>query len=174
MAWLFETDSVENWAWLDNVFTPEECEKIKQLALQKEKKQARTGGGFLPQGNLNKEIRKSEIIWIHSNDEESHWIFDKLARAVTYINNEYFKFELQGFCESLQFTEYKAPDEHYSEHVDKSYKRPIRKLSIVIQLTNESEYEGGELHLIFGKDPNIMKKTQGSRSEEHTSELQSH
>jgi hypothetical protein len=32
MAWLFHTDTVENWAFAENVFTPEECKKIIEFA----------------------------------------------------------------------------------------------------------------------------------------------
>ena len=38
--WGFEIDKVENWAYMDGVFTPEECKKIIEIGNAKEKHQA--------------------------------------------------------------------------------------------------------------------------------------
>ena len=38
--WLFETDTVERFAWMEAVFTPEECNTIIKIGLEKERKAA--------------------------------------------------------------------------------------------------------------------------------------
>lgn len=161
MAWLFHLDTVENWAWMDEVFTPEECDKIKRIALKKEKQEA-TIIGSNNQGEINKNIRKNSVVWISEEDKELSWMYQRLAGAAINLNEQFFKFDLFGFCENMQFTEYTAPGEFYSEHMDKVYNGVSRKLSLVVQLTDESEYEGGELCINTGGDPAIMKKSQGS------------
>jgi PKHD-type hydroxylase len=59
-------------------------------------------------------------------------------------------------CEQVQFTEYK-PGQHYDWHYDYNSDKndgTIRKLSIVVSLSDPSEYEGGEFLL---SNANVVK-----------------
>ena len=156
MSWALNTDLIENWAYCEKLFTPEECKKIIEIGNKKEKKFGAIGGG-----QKNENIRKNKIAWLGPKDDID-WTYIKLSHAVNEINNIYFNFDLWGFAESLQFTEYKAPDNHYGQHIDKMYNGQIRKLSIVLQLSNPLEYEGGELDIIIDSKPKKMKKEQGT------------
>jgi PKHD-type hydroxylase len=159
MAWLFHLDTVENWAYADNVFTPEECDKIKRIALAKNKEKANVIGKD-QKGEINTSIRNNSVVWLNEKDDLS-WVYERLSATVMHLNKEFFKFDLFGFCEDLQFTEYKGKGEHYKQHIDKIYNGASRKLSIVVQLTDPKEYKGGELELYDGRT-NVMKKNQGS------------
>jgi PKHD-type hydroxylase len=46
--------------------------------------------------------------------------------------------------------------------MDKMYNGATRKLSLVVQLTDPEEYEGCELKINAGGEPNIMRKDQGT------------
>lgn len=159
MAWLFHLDTVENWAYADNVFTPEECDKIKRIALAKGKEKA-TVIGKGQKGEVNTNIRNNSVVWLNEKDDIS-WVYERLSATVMHLNKEFFKFDLYGFCEDLQFTEYQGKGQNYKEHIDKIFNGASRKLSIVIQLTDPKEYKGGELELYDGRT-NVMKKDQGS------------
>lgn len=162
MAWLFNVDTVENWAYMDNVFASEECDKIKRIALKKEKQ---TGVilGDDNSGAVNKDIRKSDIIWVSETDEELHWVYNKLAGVAMSLNDQFFKFDLFGFTEAMQFTEYNAPDGVYKEHMDRMPRGRSRKLSLVVNLTDPNEYEGGELVFNLGGGEYVpVQKTQGT------------
>jgi len=161
MTWLFHLDTVENWAYMDNVFSSEECDKIKRIALKKEKKGA-TVMGDNRGGVADPKIRKNSVIWISSNDKELEWMHRKLAQTAINLNEQFFKFDLFGFCEDIQFTEYEAPGEFYSEHMDKVWNGVSRKLSLVVQLTDPSEYKGCELKINVGGKPTALKKEQGT------------
>jgi hypothetical protein len=69
MAWLFNLDTVENWAYMDGVFTSEECDKIKRIALAKGKEEA-TVIGNNKQGKIDKKIRKNSVVWLNEKDKE--------------------------------------------------------------------------------------------------------
>jgi PKHD-type hydroxylase len=157
MAWLFHLDTVENWAYTDNVFSPEECDKIKRIALSKNKED-----GIIGDDTVNHKVRKNSVVWINERDKELKWMYERLAHTAMNLNNQFFKFELFGFCEDMQFTEYKAPGEFYSEHMDKVYNGISRKLSFVVQLTDPEEYEGCVLKLNTGGNPTTLKKDQGT------------
>jgi PKHD-type hydroxylase len=156
MSWLFEQDKLENWAYWDNVFTSQECENIIELALKKEKKEATIG-----ENNIDSNYRKSKIIWLSTLDN-INWIYERLTFFSLELNKQYFNFQLNGFIEPLQFTEYKSPSSHYDYHNDRRFNSIPRKLSIVIQLTNPNDYKGCDLELLYNKDPIIAKKDQGS------------
>jgi PKHD-type hydroxylase len=71
-------------------------------------------------------------------------------------------FDIFGFQEGLQFTEYNAPSGHYGKHVDNIFNGQIRKLSVSVQLTDPTKYEGGNIELYLANEPAIMTKKQGS------------
>ena len=62
-----------------------------------------------------------------------------------------------------------GPDTHYhkkgacyKKHVDRGHNRPVRKLSVSIQLTESSLYEGCNLLLYNEETPHICKREIGS------------
>ena len=77
------------------------------------------------------------------------------------INLPFFKFDLYGFNEFLQFTNYTAPGAKYGKHIDRATDFSIRKISMSIQLTDPSTYEGGELCLYDSNEGVEMDKAQG-------------
>ena len=117
MAWLFHLDTVENWAYADNVFTPEECDKIKRVALAKGK-EAATVVRNNQHNTLDLKVRKNSVVWLSERDQELNWVHDRLANVAISLNEQFFKFNLFGFCENIQFTEYESTGEFYSEHMD--------------------------------------------------------
>lgn len=89
-------------------------------------------------------IRRSRTAWI-APDDDSWWIYDKLARIADRANRRY-GFDLTGFGEDLQFTLYDEPGSFYSWHQDGlDGGVATRKLSIVIQLSDPGDYSGGEI-----------------------------
>jgi PKHD-type hydroxylase len=156
-CWAFEIEKINAWAFWDKAFTPEECQKIIDYAEQFEKIDA----GVSNANKLNAEIRESKLVWI-TPEPEINWVYQRLSDIITKLNTDYFGFDLFGFTEGFQFTEYNAPSGHYGKHVDSMFNGTVRKLSFVLQLSNPKDYEGGELRLHLGDAPNVMKKEQGT------------
>jgi PKHD-type hydroxylase len=158
-VWPFEIDILETWAHWSPVFTPEECKKIIDIGNKKGLIESK----IIESNNTdekNLKIRKSSISWLHPGDD-LEWAFIKLTDVITSLNKDYFKFDLYGFIEGFQFTHYKAPGDNYKKHVDKCKDRIIRKLSLSIQLSDPSSYEGGELVLYVGEEGITVPKEQG-------------
>lgn len=147
-------DEAESWAYINNFLNLEECEKIIKLGESLLPETATTFGGN--QGNE----RDSKTSWIFPS-KDSEFIFRKVTDAVISLNSQFFNFELDGFAEGFQFTKYEAPAGKYDLHIDKTYKSVIRKMSVVIQLSNPNDFEGGDLLLQTGNEPTVMKKEQG-------------
>jgi PKHD-type hydroxylase len=155
-SWPFSIDKTHGWAFANEVFTPQECAKIIALGKKQFMHEALVG----EENVANKKVRKSKTSWIFPNDEHN-WIFYRMTNLVEQLNREYFNFNLFGFTEGFQFTEYEAPGGYYSKHIDKMFGKTIRKLSITVQLSDPTDYQGGDLELFFGGKPDVMDKAQG-------------
>ena len=134
---------IEPFAWWENAFSNEKLDWLQQRA-KEQKVKAQVGNGAC--GVVNPDIRRSDISWM-ANTPETSWVFDALAHIVSSLNAQYFRFDLVGFGEQIQLTNYdSAENGMYGWHVD--YGMGIsRKLSLTLQLTDPSEYEGGVLEL---------------------------
>ena len=99
------------------------------------------------------ETRESQIQWL-----DDHWIYKEIHPFLRHANNEAnWNFEYD-WSEPCQFTTY-TKGHHYTWHCDsfphpKHSKDPnhhgkIRKLSLTVQLSEPTDYEGGEFQFAF-------------------------
>jgi PKHD-type hydroxylase len=146
---------VEPWVWWEGAFTEQELNWLQSKAKHAEQN-AQVGGGS---GNgVNPHIRRSQVSWLN-NEPDTKWIFDKIANVVSQMNANYFRFDLTGFGEPLQLTNYdQSENGMYGWHQD--YGGGVsRKLSVTVQLTDPSEYEGGNLQIMTsGQSQNVRKQ----------------
>ena len=157
MFYPFEVDYVQNWAYYTEVFSPEECSKIIEIGLKQPLEIAEV---TTPQ-EATPNYRKSKISWI-TPTHENNWIYKRLTDVIKHINEHYFKFDLYGLGDAIQFTEYSAPDGVYNKHVDKSLNQNCRKLSITVQLSDPTTYEGGDLEVYLSDAPQILLNSLGT------------
>ena len=140
-----------------NAFTPEECQNLidQKFTLQR---------GQIEDGKVS-DTRRSQIYWI---PKVQKWddLYQKIMNLVGKCNQEFFNFSITSLTENLQFTEY---DESYQGYYDWHFDvgpGPLncaRKLSVVVQLSEPSDYEGGELQLLIGgEDITIAEKNRGA------------
>jgi PKHD-type hydroxylase len=153
---LFERDKIETFAYAET-FTPAQCRTIIQIGKNSGLEKAIVGGGS---GKYDDSCRKSRTSWLFPADG-NEWIFQKLTDTALFLNEQFFKYYLLGFAEGIQFTEYEAPNGKYDPHVDCMYHGKIRKLSISVQLSNENDYEGGNVICNYGNEL-VMPRTQGT------------
>ena len=166
--------NISNYYWyFSGVLTPKFCDDVIAYANSQEEVMARTGG--YNKEKLNKDEvknmqrkRKSDLVWL-----DDTWIYKELHPYVHMANkNAGWNFDWER-SESCQFTKYKH-NQYYDWHSDswhKPYDRPgnpehgkIRKLSMTCQLTDGSEYTGGELEFDFRNyDPHMRDESQHLR-----------
>src|SRR6266850_3641632 len=164
MYWLAPSPDVSgkepNFATWENGFSESEISNVISLGEARSLADGIVGGG----ANAVKDeiVRKSQVSWIeHSND--TSWLYDKLAWIARNLNGQFFKFDLAGFAEQFQYTVYRNGGDHYDWHIDKGEIGGAvpRKLSLVIQLTDPSEYEGGDFEFLMGNNPTKMERRKG-------------
>ena len=110
--------------------------------------------------SILKEIRQSRIKWL-TYDEKSMWLYDKLENFAVEANNIIWGFDLHSIIDSIQYTEYTEGCGHYDWHVDIGPGIKHRKISIVVQLSDPSEYEGGDLQIWSGGQFRSVPKIKG-------------
>lgn len=151
---------VHDFVTWENAFNAEELDRLQQYAktLQFSKASVNTAE---PSSALD-DIRRSSVAWI-TNNGETGWLYDRLAFVGRQINAQFFGFDLYGFLEDMQYTVYVEEEEsHYTWHIDMSPTSPAqRKLTLVLQLSDSSEYEGGELQTMIKPQPAAVKKERG-------------
>jgi len=160
--------NLANYFWcFEEAIPPKICDDIIKYGLSLNNQVAKTGGLdkdklFKREEKNLKKIRNSNVTWL--NDL---WIYKEVHPFIHEANklaNWNFNWD---WSEPCQFTKYKL-NQHYDWHCDswdKPYNKPgslmhgkIRKLSITCQLTDCSEYEGGELEFDFRNQEPIKRK----------------
>jgi PKHD-type hydroxylase len=148
---------IESYVWWEKAFTDNELSYLQNKA--KSSAQAAEVGSA-NKGGVNESIRRSKTDWLHNN-QETNWLFFRLGEIASKLNANYFGFDLVGFGEPLQLTHYDQIEKGmYGWHQD--YNAQVsRKLSLVLQLSDPSEYEGGNLQIMTGVEPQNVKKERG-------------
>ena len=121
---------------------------------------AAVGGG--EKGNIDTKTRISHISWIPFNNPEAVPMYKALEETMWMTNKRHFGFENMELNEYAQYTEYPEGG-FYNWHMDldtnMSKEPPVRKISMTLVLSHESEFEGGGLEI--QKPGNIIKPKQG-------------
>ena len=159
-TWYLKINEIDPWAFVGNLFTKEECEKIKEIGDKLPKKE----GLIFSDEEYKKDevIRKGNISWINSSDPECDFIFRKLTDAALAINNKFWQFDLD-YIENLQYSSYDNTEDHYNWHMDMAFKSVhYRKLSFSLQLDDPETYEGCDLELDYGGKLIQTKREQGT------------
>jgi PKHD-type hydroxylase len=138
-------------------FTKEECMGLRGANF--------TLAPGLTEDGKNSEVRKSQIYWVPKTHQWEE-IHQRIMNLVGQCNKEFFNFDITSLQENLQYTEY---DESYQGRYDWHFdvgEGPLncgRKLSVSIQLSDPSEYEGGELQFSLDGDRTVVaEKEQGT------------
>jgi PKHD-type hydroxylase len=148
---------------VSNLFSFEELQKIKDIAINLNFEAAKVHVSTGESEKCDEKIRVCGVKWIDSS-EESAWLFKRLVDVICKLNSEVFNLNLYGI-EPLQYTIYDYKNNSfYKAHRDSkaaTVSGMVRKLSFTVQLTDPSEYEGGELILDQGYKPYEASKQLG-------------
>ncbi len=146
-----------NYYLFKNAFSADECQFLTKAKFD-------VGPGLTEDGTQS-DVRKSRIFWIPKTDQWGD-LYHKIMELVARANKDFFNFDISSLTENLQYTEYEQEyDGRYDWHFDigNGTLNCGRKLSVSIQLTDPSEYEGGELQFSLDGDRQVIsEKDQGS------------
>ena len=137
------------WQYWPAKLSPEFCDQIVSTA-----KEFPVVDGLIGHGGKsavhNSEYRRSSLRWLPRFDSRLFGLFGTMELLFHEGNKNAFGFDLSLFHE-IQFTEYHATNAgHYDWHHDTYWSGPKlvqRKLSMVIQLSDPKEYDGGRFEV---------------------------
>lgn len=114
-------------------------------------------------GVVDKTYRDSRIQWLPKTDEWK-WLYDKIGTFGYRANEAMWNFDISFMNEQVQYTEYDASySGKYDWHVDfGAGVSSMRKIAIIVQLSDPSEYEGGELQFYTTKNVTVAPKDKGT------------
>lgn len=156
--WYLNTHHLTSFCFYNDFFNEEIISRIVEIG-DKIKPQTPTIGA---KGRIDSDVRKGTIHWIPA-DEEYSWLYRNLTDIILAANEKYFKFDLIHI-DTLQYSVYNEGD-RYEKHLDSHGDGPgkySRKLSFSLQLSDPSEYEGGELSLLYQEKPYHASKEKGA------------
>jgi PKHD-type hydroxylase len=110
---------------------------------------------------INSKIRISQLSWIHKTTE-NQYVYDFMVDKIERINYWHYGMNITG-VEPFQYTRYRL-DGHYTFHHDITIRpdKLMRKLSVVMALSDKSDYEVGEFKLMpHGENPKVFKFNKG-------------
>ena len=153
-------NSPQDYYWFQNAFSEEELTRLYDLLESLQYQDATTIGN---QDEKISEVRSSRIKWIPQTNNWQ-WLYEKLFNMIEEANGTLWNFDLFGTNEFIQYTEYLASDQgHYDWHQDIGPGGPsLRKVSLVVQLTEAEEYEGGDLQIWPGGNIWTVPKGKGN------------
>ena len=136
------------WAIWKNAFTPEECADIIKRGEKLAYQEAELGPESREDKIVDKSYRRSKVRWMNRDIFDD--VFDKMWKLTVVANEQFFGFHIDRL-RYMQLTEYdEVYKGEYKRHHDVFWLNGTekqRKLSVVLQLTDPSTYEGGQLEL---------------------------
>lgn len=144
----FNSPGKSHTAYWENFLAPDDVNLILAQPEWLNTKDACIGDSSVV-GLVDKNTRNTQLAWLGAKPELVN-IWNKFANVTAEINRNFFRYDLTGFYEPMQLGIYTEQDNgHYDWHIDSSptEKSVPRKLSIVMLLSDPSEFEGGELQV---------------------------
>ena len=142
------------------LFLPKQCQMIIEAGRSEPKHNASVGQGSKEGGIVDTKTRTSHISWIpFKKMPEMYKNIEKIMKAT---NGNHFGFDGMTITEVAQYTEYPEGgfyDWHVDNDVNMQHEPPVRKISMTLLLSPESEFEGGDLELM--SEGKIGKLKQG-------------
>ena len=126
-------------------FNPKQCKAMIDQCVEELWMSGETIGG-----GVNKKVRNVEQ-QIMPIDQQG-WPLTRILELAKQANNARFKFDMSGFLDVdapmiMKYTK----GGHYDWHVDSGNSVCHRKLSFTIQLSDDKDYEGGDVEFIGTK-----------------------
>lgn len=129
-----------------SVFTPEECEELIALALMEDG----VHEVAVDENESDKSIRSVMTYTLSQKKYPGLW--ERLQTIFEGSNSWRFEWNIIRTVQILRFRE----GDHLSRSMDWSSNNPRRKISMVLQLSEPDEYEGGDVVLSAGHMDNVI------------------
>jgi predicted 2-oxoglutarate/Fe(II)-dependent dioxygenase YbiX len=113
-------------------------------------------------GGADSRVRRSQVVFL-GTESRYQWLYDRVWAVAQECNRRFFCVDIAGVEANVQLARYDSSEQgFYDWHTDFAGYRPLRKLSVSIQLSRPDEYDGGDLELQHLPQPTKLDKSRGS------------
>ncbi len=152
----------------ESIFTTSELDTVRQIC---DSQIAITGAYDKTDTDVSTLSYDSYCCYI-SKSLERKFLFNRIAEYGKHINETYFNLDLLALMpKGLLFTRYDTPGNHigwhtdkkeHSKSVDSGIPDTIRKMTLTIQLSDPSEYEGCDIQIMTDQGLKEVPKQKGA------------
>jgi len=144
----------------EGAFTDSEMDRVEAVGDRLSQEKATVVGRDISEDYSA--IRITRTAWIKPSPE-TKWIYERMQAVIRNLNDRVWQFDVSGFSEDFQYTVYQDSEGgHYDWHVDQGILPKNRKLSLSLQLTDPSLYDGCDLQLHGDNNINSAPRTRGT------------
>ena len=140
---------------IPNFLSPEKCDELLKDIMESEQDVIGCVGDEQGKNAVIPEIRKTNEWYLCEQEENQFrptkpnkdwkWLQDKMYQMANIVNDKVFHFDIDGCDNELKLIEYKEGG-FYGWHTDfNAGTCSVRKLVGIVQVTDPSEYEGGDV-----------------------------
>ena len=113
-------------------------------------------------GHTNPDVRRSQVVFL-GMEARYRWLYVRIWEVAREANRLGFGVDITGLEGNIQLARYDSSDQgFYGWHTDFAEFRPLRKISISIQLSCPEDYDGGDLELFFIDRPQSVERARGA------------
>jgi PKHD-type hydroxylase len=159
-AWLFQRHKSPAFCYAPT-FSPEECDQIVGYGKTLPFEEARVTTKDSTVWQQDNDVRNCKVRGLDLKNNVTQMVYSRLEHFVQDCNYDYFKYDIYGFAENIQLLEYNVGGK-YTKHIDNVANDIVRKFTVVINLTDHTLYEGGELQIHTQEIPTVPPKTIGT------------
>lgn len=144
---------------ISGAMTPAECADLTALCARAPMRDAALVGATTAH-----QVRRAEVVWL-DDLPGAGWVMDRMIAITAAANRDAFGFDLSDFGESAQAARYDAARAaHFDWHADigAGTWAARRKLTVVVQLSDPDDYQGGSLDIWSGHTPQSAPRAQGT------------
>ncbi len=144
---------------MPGVLTAVECASLTALCADAPMRDAALVGATTAH-----QVRRADIVWL-DDLPGAGWVMERMIAITAAANRQGYGFDLTDFGESAQVARYDAARAaHFDWHADigGGTWAARRKLTVVVQLSEPSSYEGGALDIWAGHSPQTAPREVGT------------
>jgi len=146
-----------------NVFNDQMINNLTQMVESNyEFSKSKTGVEELGTSTDSYETNNRDIAYINP-EPHSKWLYDTLFPLALEANEKVFHFDIDIVTDPIHYVVYPEDGGHLDWHMDiGAMGVNKRKLAMTVQLSDPSEYEGGDFEIWFGgKEAQIVPREKG-------------
>ena len=151
------TSNWNNFYYYKNVFSDEMIKQLEDMVYTNYKfSKGKTGVAELGTDTDSYATNNRDIAYI-TPMPYSKWLYDLLFPLALEANEKLFHFDIDIVTDPIHYVIYPEDGGHLDWHMDTgAYGVNRRKIAMTVQLSDPSEYEGGEFEIWFGGQQSVV------------------